>query len=97
MVNTMANTFVSSSSSPTVSLSTTSSDDPKSPYFIHPSKNHSTVVVTPELRSSNYVYWSITFMFVVSMRNKEGFLTGAILNLLRTILYLLLGEDVTIL
>ena len=53
-------------------------EDPSSPYFVHHSENHSSVIVTPELTSANYALWKRSFLLVVSIRNKKGFLEGNI-------------------
>lgn len=54
------------------------SEDASSPYYLHLSKNHSSVIVTPKLTSSNFPSWKRSFLLAVSMRNKQGFLDGSI-------------------
>ncbi|KAI4356008.1 hypothetical protein L6164_000062 [Bauhinia variegata] len=35
-----------------------------SPFFVHPTENHNSVVITPELTSSNYTTWHRSFLLV---------------------------------
>ena len=53
-------------------------DDTSSPFFIHHSENHSSVIVTPELTTTNFATWKRPFLLAVSIRNKRGFLDGTI-------------------
>lgn len=53
-------------------------EDPSSPYYLHHSENHSSVIVTPELTSTDFTSWKRSFLLVVSIRNKQGFLDVSI-------------------
>lgn len=53
-------------------------EDAFSPYFLHHSKNHNSVIVTPKLTSSNFPSWKQSFLLAISIRNKQGFLDGSI-------------------
>ena len=53
-------------------------DDTSSPFFIHHSENHSSVIVTPELTTINFAIWKRSFLLAVYIRNKKGFLDGTI-------------------
>lgn len=64
----------SSSSSPVLAPC----EDPNSHFFLHPSDNSNTVVVTPELMGSNYLSWSRAFTLAISVKNKLGFLDGSV-------------------
>lgn len=53
-------------------------EDASSPYFLHHSENHNSVIVTPKLTSSNFPSWKWSFLLVVSIKNKQGFLDWTI-------------------
>ena len=42
-------------------------EDPASPYYLHHSENHSSVIVTPVLTSINFASWKRSFLLVVSI------------------------------
>jgi len=48
------------------------------PYFVHPSKNSSTVSVTPQLNGDNYHSWSMKMRRALAMNNKFKFVNGSI-------------------
>ena len=52
--------------------------DSSSPYYIHYSEHHGSVMVTPKLTVTNYLTWRRSFLIAVSIRNKQGFLDGSI-------------------
>ncbi|QHN91726.1 uncharacterized protein DS421_17g577430 [Arachis hypogaea] len=66
--------FSPSSSSYTMDIS----QDQSSPYYIHPSKNPTSVLVTPVLIGNNYYSWSRSFTMAVISKNKYSFFTGTI-------------------
>ncbi|XP_040955976.1 uncharacterized protein [Gossypium hirsutum] len=49
-----------------------------SPYYLHPNKNPSLVLVTPPLSSSNYHHWSRTMRMALLSKNKLQFVDGSI-------------------
>ncbi|XP_050207390.1 uncharacterized protein LOC126656813 [Mercurialis annua] len=53
-------------------------EDSASPFYLHPTDNHSSVIVQPESNSVNYATWRRSFLLAVSIRNKQGFLHGYI-------------------
>ena len=54
------------------------SQNPSSPFYVHPSESPSTVLVTPVLTGNNYHSWSRSFKMALVSKNKMGFLNGAI-------------------
>ncbi|KAF2294580.1 hypothetical protein GH714_012761 [Hevea brasiliensis] len=72
------NSSHSSYSVGTVTHAFNPSEDTSSPYYLHHSKNHSLVIVTPELTLANFASWRRSFLLTVSIRNKQGFLDGSI-------------------
>ncbi|EEF28006.1 conserved hypothetical protein [Ricinus communis] len=52
-------------------------DDASSPYFLHHTENHSSVILTPELTAINYTSWRSSFLLAISIRNKQDFLNGS--------------------
>ncbi|KAJ9181354.1 hypothetical protein P3X46_009492 [Hevea brasiliensis] len=60
----------------TVTHACNPSKDVSSPYYLHHSGNHSSVIFTPELTLANS--WRRSFLLAVSIRNKQGFLDGSI-------------------
>ncbi|EOY13452.1 Uncharacterized protein TCM_032027 [Theobroma cacao] len=52
--------------------------DPQSPYFLHHTDHPRSVVINPKLTTNNYVVWSRSFLLVLSIRNKIGFMNGTI-------------------
>lgn len=48
------------------------------PYYVHPSKNSSTICVTPALSGDNYHAWSMKVIRALEMKNKIQFLDGKI-------------------
>ena len=70
--------MVTVAGSKTSSSEISPNDDTSSPLFIHHSENHSSVIVTPELTTTNFATWKRSFLLAVSIRNKRGFLDGTI-------------------
>ena len=60
-------------------------EDPSSPYFVHHSENHSSIIVTPELTSTNYASWKQSFLLAVSIGTRKNFLKVISLNLQKMI------------
>ena len=54
------------------------SQNPSSPYYIHPSESPSSVIVTLALVGNNYHSWSRSIRMALISKNKMGFLTGSI-------------------
>ena len=54
------------------------SQNPSSPFYIHPSENLSSVLVSPVLSGGNYHSWSRFFRLALTFKNKMGFLIGSI-------------------
>ncbi|QHN91638.1 uncharacterized protein DS421_17g576630 [Arachis hypogaea] len=54
------------------------SQNPTSPFYIHPSENPTCVLVSSVLIGNNYHSWNRSFSMVVISKNKYGFLTGII-------------------
>ncbi|WVZ12767.1 hypothetical protein V8G54_017297 [Vigna mungo] len=52
--------------------------NPSSPYHIHPSESPSSVLVAPTLVGNNYHSWSRSFRMALVSKNKMGFLNGSI-------------------
>ncbi|KAL1331456.1 hypothetical protein AAHE18_12G186700 [Arachis hypogaea] len=52
--------------------------DTTNPYYIHPSENPTSVLVTPVLTVNNYHSWNRFFTMAIISKNKYGFLTGSI-------------------
>ncbi|XP_016191804.1 uncharacterized protein LOC107632648 [Arachis ipaensis] len=52
--------------------------DTTNPYYIHPSENPTSVLVTSVLTGNNYHSWNRSFTMVIISKNKYGFLTGSI-------------------
>ncbi|XP_020991964.1 uncharacterized protein LOC110278129 [Arachis duranensis] len=52
--------------------------DTTNPYYIHPSENPTSVLVTPVLTGNNYHSWKRSFTMAIISKNKYGFLTGSI-------------------
>ncbi|KAJ9163490.1 hypothetical protein P3X46_023152 [Hevea brasiliensis] len=74
------NSSHSSDSVGTVTHACNPSEDISLPYYLHHSKDHSSVIVTPELTSNNFASWRRSFLLAISTRNKQGFLDGSILK-----------------
>ncbi|KAF2310860.1 hypothetical protein GH714_017763 [Hevea brasiliensis] len=55
-------------------------EDTSSPFYLHHFENHSSVIVTPELTSTNFPSWKKSFLLAVSILNKQGFLDGSIVK-----------------
>ncbi|EOY02812.1 Uncharacterized protein TCM_017206 [Theobroma cacao] len=53
-------------------------EDPHSPYFIHQSDSHASVVINPKLTSANCAFWSRSFLLALAIHNKAGFVDGSI-------------------
>ncbi|XP_021296666.1 uncharacterized protein LOC110425909 isoform X1 [Herrania umbratica] len=75
--------MTTSQSSPTLSTSLSKSllspiEDPRSPYFLHHTDHHGSIVINPKLTSSNYCSWSHFFLLALSIRNKTRFIDGSI-------------------
>jgi len=51
------------------------SQNPSSPFYIHPSENPSSVLVSPVLSNGNYHSWCRSFRLALTSKNKMGFLT----------------------
>ncbi|XP_017982436.1 PREDICTED: uncharacterized protein LOC108663306 [Theobroma cacao] len=66
----MANSSVRSQISP--------AENPLSPYYIHHSDLHGSVVINPKLTAANYMSWSRAFLLALSIRKKRGFIDGTI-------------------
>ena len=54
------------------------SQNPSSPFYIHPSESPSMVLVTHVLTGNNYHSWSRSFKTALISKNKMGFLNGSI-------------------
>ncbi|XP_020228267.1 uncharacterized protein LOC109809379 [Cajanus cajan] len=54
------------------------SQDPTSPYYLHPSENPSLVLVSFVLDGPNYHQWSRSFRMSLVSKNKLGFIDGTI-------------------
>lgn len=52
--------------------------NPSSPYHIHPSESPSSVIIAPALVGNNYHSWSRSFHMALVSENKMGFLNGSI-------------------
>ncbi|XP_017972387.1 PREDICTED: uncharacterized protein LOC108661090 [Theobroma cacao] len=59
-------------------LSTSPIEDPLSPFYLHHSDHHGSIIITPKLTSNNYSSWSRSFLLALSIRNKSGFIDGSI-------------------
>ncbi|EOX93752.1 Uncharacterized protein TCM_002670 [Theobroma cacao] len=53
-------------------------DDPHFAFFMHHSDHHGSISITLKLTSNNYSAWSKSFYLALSIRNKLGFIDGAI-------------------
>lgn len=62
----------------TQKTSTSAIKDLQSPYYLHHTNHHGSIVITPKLNSSNYVAWSRSFILALSIRNKTRFIDGTI-------------------
>ncbi|XP_039682887.1 uncharacterized protein [Medicago truncatula] len=56
------------------------SQDPRSPYFLHPSENPGAVLVSPSLNDNNYHNWSRAMRRALSSKNKIKFINGTLLQ-----------------
>ncbi|KDP30732.1 hypothetical protein JCGZ_15533 [Jatropha curcas] len=65
----MTNSPVTPNSTVPPSLTSHPLEDINSPYYLHHSENHGSIVVTPELTSSNFATWHLSFLLTVSIRN----------------------------
>lgn len=70
MANTTATTTIGSSTSIT--------EDPSSPYFLHHSDNPGTILVTHLLSGQNYNTWVRSMTMALTAKNKLGFANGSI-------------------
>jgi len=57
------------------------SQDPSSPYYIHPSENPSNIMVSSLLVGPNYHNWARSMKRAMIAKNKFGFLSSTILML----------------
>lgn len=55
-------------------------DDRMSPYYIHHSDNPGFILVSQPLIGENYPSWSRSMLIALSVKNKAGFVDGAILE-----------------
>jgi len=55
------------------------SQNPSSPYYIHPSENPSNIMVSSLLVGPNYHSWARSMKRAMIAKNKFGFLSGTIL------------------
>ncbi|EOY13277.1 Uncharacterized protein TCM_031797 [Theobroma cacao] len=53
-------------------------ENPSSPYYIHYSDHHGSVVINPKLTATDYLSWSRAFLLALSIRKKKGFIDGKI-------------------
>ncbi|XP_072080878.1 uncharacterized protein [Arachis hypogaea] len=64
------------SSSPLMAESSSNvAQDPINPFYIHPSENLTSVLVTPVLTGNNYHSWCRSFSMAIISKNKYGFLS----------------------
>lgn len=54
------------------------SQDPSSPYYVHPGENSSAVHVSPPLNGNNYHSWALFMKRAIILKSKFGFLDGSI-------------------
>ena len=54
------------------------SQNPASPFYIHPSKSLTFVIVTPPLTANNFQSWSCSFRMALISKHKMDFLNGSI-------------------
>lgn len=54
------------------------SQQPSSPFHIHPSESRTSIIVTPPLTGNNYQSWSRSIRMALISKNKMSFLTGTI-------------------
>ncbi|XP_019465369.1 PREDICTED: uncharacterized protein LOC109363564 [Lupinus angustifolius] len=67
------------SSIPFVSASMDLSQDPSSPYYVHPSDNPASALVSPVLNGENYNHWSIGMKRSLISKQKLALIDGSIL------------------
>jgi len=70
------NQFSDQNTSPTDDQDT--SQNPSSPYYIHPNESPSSIIVTSPLAGNNYHSWSRSFKMALNSKNKIGFITSSI-------------------
>jgi len=56
------------------------SQNPSSPFYLPPRENLGTVLVTPQLSSGNYHYWSRAMKRALLSKNKFKFVSGEIVK-----------------
>ncbi|XP_019415302.1 PREDICTED: uncharacterized protein LOC109326873 [Lupinus angustifolius] len=57
---------------------TDTSQDPRSPYYLHPGESPGAVLVSPPLNGTNYHSWSRAMRRALSSKNKFKFVNGVI-------------------
>ena len=56
------------------------SDDSSSPYYLHPSDNPGTLLVSEIFNGENYVAWSRSIVIALTVKNKVQFTDGSIVS-----------------
>ncbi|KAF2294584.1 hypothetical protein GH714_012795 [Hevea brasiliensis] len=72
------------------------SEDTSSPYYLHHSKNHSLIIVMPELTSANFAFGEGPFCLLFQLGTSKVFLMDLYRNLLQKILFISFGSNVII-
>lgn len=68
--------------------------DPSSPYYLHYGDNTGMQLISVVLGEDNYATWSRTAMVALSVKNKEWFIDGFIVDLVLKILFTVCGGDI---
>lgn len=54
------------------------SQNPASPYYLHPGENPGAILVSPPLNGDNYYHWSRAMKRALSSKNKIKFINGSL-------------------